>query len=230
MKSNIKEMRFKGIIFDLDGVICFTDQYHYQAWKEIANILEVKFDEEVNHKLRGVSRAESLEIILGNYQGNPLETEQKQTLLDKKNRIYLSLLSAMSSKDLSPHVSQTLIELKAMGFCLAIGSSSKNAEYILKQIGLHDFFDAIVDGNQITQSKPHPEVFTKAAKKLELHSSECLVVEDAEAGIQAAHAANMQVACLGEVSNLGKGDYNLSEFTELIELVKNKGKVRERQE
>ena len=156
-------MAIKAIIFDLDGVICHTDEYHYLAWKSLADQLDIGFDRKINNRLRGVSRMESLAIILEQYNGQPLGVEDKAELAKQKNELYRNSLMNMGPKDLPDDVRETLDTLKRQGIKLAIGSSSKNAPLILEQIGLFNFFDAISDGNNIQRSKPDPEVFLKAA-------------------------------------------------------------------
>lgn len=209
---------FDAVIFDLDGVICYTDEYHYQAWKEMADSIGAVFDREINNRLRGVSRMASLEIILENYRGNLSEAEKKE-LADQKNERYKKLLSNMSPADLSEEVRFTLDELRRRGYLLAIGSSSRNAPFILRQIGLGEYFDAVSDGNNITHSKPDPEVFEKAAKMLWVGPSRCLVVEDAVSGAEAAHAGGMKAACVGDASKAGMGDYNMRSVKELLEIL-----------
>ena len=211
-------MKFEAIIFDLDGVICYTDEYHYLAWKAMADSLGVPFDRTVNNRLRGVSRMESLDIILERYNGT-LSRAEKEALAEQKNELYKQYLSRMSPADLSEEVRSTLNILDEMGLLLAIGSSSKNAPFILQQIGLGGYFDAVSDGNNITRSKPDPEVFLKAAQMLCLEPAQCLVVEDAVSGAQAGHAGGFQVACLGDASADGAGEYNLSTFSELLDVV-----------
>ena len=210
-------MKYKAVIFDLDGVICFTDEYHYLAWKAMADELGVTFDRVINNRLRGVSRMESLDIILERYEGT-LSPEEKQALAEKKNALYREYLKQMSPADLSEEVKTTLDALRGLGLQLAIGSSSKNAPFILGQLGLGDYFDAVSDGNNITRSKPDPEVFVKAAEMLKLPAADCLVVEDAVAGAQAGHSGGFEVACLGDASEAKAGDYNLTAFKELLTL------------
>lgn len=212
-------MNFKAIIFDLDGVICSTDEYHYQAWKKMADSMGIYFDRTINNRLRGVSRMESLEIILERYQGQPLSDAKKEELATMKNNIYRESLHQMSTADLSDEVRDTLNALRAKGLRLAIGSSSKNTPFILKQLGLENFFDAVSDGNNITRSKPDPEVFLKAAQFVDMEPADCLVVEDAVSGAQAGHAGGFQVACVGDASAAGAGDFNLKSFGQLLELV-----------
>ena len=212
-------MRFKAVIFDLDGVICFTDEYHYLAWKQVADELGAYFDRDINNRLRGVSRMDSLDIILENYHGEPLSAERKQDIAERKNGLYREYLKKMSTADLSDEVRDTLIRLRELGLKLAIGSSSKNTKLILERIGLSGFFDAVSDGNNISRSKPDPEVFLKAADMLGEAPADCLVVEDAVSGAQAGHAGGMQVACLGDASEKKAGDYNLSAFSQLLDII-----------
>ena len=207
----------KAIIFDLDGVICHTDEYHYLAWKAMADGLGVHFDREINNRLRGVSRMASLEIVLENYKGQ-LSPAEKEALATQKNELYKESLKNMSPADLSEEVKTTLDTLRSRGYKLAIGSSSKNAPFILQQLGLGSYFDAISDGNNITHSKPDPEVFVKAAQMLCIPCEECLVVEDAVSGAQAGHAGGMQVACVGDAAREKAGDYNLTSFAQLLEV------------
>lgn len=206
--------KYQAVIFDLDGVICFTDKYHYQAWKAVADELGVYFDETINNRLRGVSRMDSLEIILERYDGR-LTDAQKVAIAEKKNALYRELLQNMSPSDLSAEVKSTLDALRADGLKLAIGSSSKNTRFILSQLGLEGFFDAISDGTNITRSKPDPQVFTMAAGFLGLDPSVCLVVEDAQAGIAAARAGGFDSAGLGEAAACGQATYALGCFADL---------------
>ena len=189
-----EEVKIKGLIFDLDGVLVFTDKFHYQAWKTMADELGVYFDETINHRLRGVSRMDSLEIILERYEGPDLSLREKEKLAEKKNEIYRTLLESMTPDDVTKEVRDTLTKLREKGYKLAIGSSSKNAKFILEKVELKDAFDAISDGNNITKSKPDPEVFLKAAEYLGLPPKACMVVEDAEAGIEAAKKGGMYAA------------------------------------
>ena len=211
-------MKYEAVIFDLDGVICHTDKYHFQAWKALADKLGIYFDETINNRLRGVSRMESLEIILERYDGT-LTQEEKVRCAEEKNDLYKELLKQMSPADLSPEVKETLDTLRAKGVKLAIGSSSKNARFILGQIGLGDYFDAISDGNNITNSKPDPEVFVKAAEFLGIPAGKCLVVEDAEAGIQAATAGGMDSAAMGDAVRYHIATYDMDSFADLQNIV-----------
>lgn len=210
-------MKYKAVIFDLDGVICHTDMYHYQAWKQIADELGIYFDEEINNRLRGVSRMESFEIILERYEGT-MSLEDKVVYTTRKNEAYKELLKNMSPADLSPEVKETLDGLRAKGLKLAIGSSSKNAGFILERLGLDGYFDAVSDGNNITRSKPDPEVFVKAAQLVGEASGDCLVVEDAKAGLEAAIVGGMDCAAMGDAVASGLATYDLTEFSDLLKI------------
>ena len=209
----------KAFIFDLDGVIVFTDKFHYQAWKKMADRMGIYFDETINNRLRGVSRAESLEIILEKYEGEPLSAEKKAELMEEKNNTYRELLKTMTAADVTDQVRATLKKLHEAGFKLSIGSSSKNAKFILEKVELKDAFDAISDGNNITKSKPDPEVFLKAAEYLGLPPKACMVVEDAEAGIEAAKKGGMYAAGIGEAAKSINADESLKTFSELVDIV-----------
>jgi len=212
-------MNYKGIIFDLDGVICFTDKYHYQAWKEMADGIGVYFDETINNRLRGVSRMASLDIILER-SDKVYSLEEKEALAAQKNETYKALLNRMTPDDLSEEVKSTMDELKKRGYRLAIGSSSKNAKLILDRLGLPTYFDAVSDGTNITHSKPHPEVFLKAAEFLGFAPADCLVVEDALAGIDAAIAGGFHGAGIGEAAKHEHVTYVLKTFADLLNVAK----------
>lgn len=216
---DITMKKYKGIIFDLDGVICCTDQYHERAWREMAEESGIYFDPAVSNRLRGVSREESLEIIL-EHAGKVFSPEEKKKMAEKKNAIYIKLLDRMSPGDLEEDVRSTLEELRNRGCLLAIGSSSKNTRKILDKIGLGNYFDAVCDGNEITHSKPDPEVFLKAAGKMGLAVSECLVVEDACAGISAASAGGFDSAGLGDAAKDKNVTWALNTFGDLKNIVK----------
>lgn len=181
----------KAVIFDLDGVIVSTDACHYEAWKKMADEEGIYFDKIINNRLRGVSRMESLEIVLEKAEKEYSE-EEKLQLAERKNGYYKEFITKLTPSDILPGAMKTLDELKANGIKVAIGSSSKNTPVILKQIGLSDYFDAVSDGNNITNSKPDPEVFLKAADMLGIPYAECMIVEDADAGIEAGKSAGMK--------------------------------------
>lgn len=208
-------MNIEAVIFDLDGVIVSTDEYHYEAWKYIADELNIKFDREINNKLRGVSRAESLEIILKSGDKTYSE-EEKAILLERKNNRYKELLVNLSPSDILEGVVEVLNYLKENNIKIAIGSSSKNTSLILEKINLTHKFDAIADGTMISKSKPDPEVFLLAANKLNVDASKCLVVEDAVAGVEAALAGNMKVAAVGDAIKCERATYNLNKLSDLI--------------
>ncbi len=211
-------MRYKAVIFDLDGVICHTDKYHYMAWKQVADELGIYFDETINNRLRGVSRMESFEIILERYDG-VMSEEEKIGYTTKKNEIYKELLKNMSPADLTEEVKKTLDRLRERGLKLAIGSSSRNAGFILGQLGLGDYFDAVSDGNNIARSKPNPEVFVKAAEFVGESAGDCLVVEDAKAGLEAAIAGGMECAAVGDAVSCGLATWNLGNFSDLETII-----------
>ena len=211
----------KAIIFDLDGVIVHTDVYHYKAWKKLADRLGLYFDERINNRLRGISRLDSLEIVLENSELSRLPVAEKTALATEKNETYKELLRAMTPADLSPEVRDTLRTLRERGCRMAIGSSSRNARLILDKIGLGNFFDAVSDGNNITNSKPDPEVFLKAAEFLGASPDACVVVEDADAGIEAAHRAGMKAIAMGDAVQHGNGDWNIESFKDILTVMEN---------
>ena len=211
-------MKYKGIIFDLDGVICSTDEYHYLAWKALADKLGIPFDRERNNLLRGVSRMACMDIILEK-SDKTYTDEEKAAFAEEKNTLYRELLGRISTADLTDDVKNTLDTMRKANLKLAIGSSSKNTPYILERIGLGGFFDAVADGNCITHSKPHPEVFLKAAEMLRLAPSDCLVVEDAHAGVEAAVAGGFDCAAMGDAKEDANAAYHLTSFSDLIDIV-----------
>lgn len=205
----------KAVVFDLDGVIVSTDLFHYKSWKSIADREGIPFDHEINNRLRGVSRKESLEIILELATRSYSEAE-KIALMNAKNAVYVQLLDDLSANDVLPGVIILLDWLDRHGIQKAIGSSSKNAKLILSQIGLSDRFPVVVDGHMIKHSKPHPEVFTLAAELLGVKAKETLVVEDAMAGIDAALAAGMTAAAIGDALRHSGAHIRLSRADDLI--------------
>lgn len=216
-------MGYKAVIFDLDGVICTTDEYHYQAWKAMADARKIPFDRRINEQLRGVSRRESLEIILRAVPEREIREEQKCSWMEEKNNLYRELLKQLQKEDLSQEVKQTLDTLRAGGYKLAIGSSSRNAHLILSRLGLEDYFDAVSCGTDIQNTKPDPEVFLQAASRLGMEPGECLVVEDARAGIEAAARGGMDSAAIGDARNNPKHTYKLEHFSDLLRIVSKGG-------
>lgn len=192
-------------IFDLDGVIVDTATYHYEAWKRLANSLGFDFTHEQNEQLKGISRMDSLDLVLGwgNTQKSPVEKIQ---LAQQKNAWYLELVGKMKPDEILPGVRPFIEELKAAGVRIALGSASKNSAEILERTGISDFFDVIVDGNSVSRSKPDPEVFSRGAELLGLAPESCVVIEDAAAGVEAAHKAGMKVIGIGDPQVLKNAD------------------------
>lgn len=191
----------KAFIFDLDGVLVDTATFHYQAWKRLAHSLEIDFTWQQNEKLKGVSRQQSLDYLL--QWGNvTLPSAEKEQLAARKNGWYLELVAGMTHWDVLPGAWHLLKAARAKGIRTALGSASKNAQLVLEQTRLTDCLDAVIDGNSVLLSKPHPEVFLKAADALGIAPSDCLVFEDAQAGIDAAIAAGMQVVGIGSATDL----------------------------
>lgn len=207
----------KAFIFDLDGVLVSTDKYHYQAWKKMADDEGIYFDEKINDRLRGVSRMASLGIVLERARRQYTE-EEKVALANKKNDLYRDLLKNLTPADRLAGVTETLEKLRAEGFLLAVGSSSKNTPTILDKIGYDGYFDAVSDGNNITKSKPDPEVFVKAAEMLKLPEEECFVVEDAKAGIDAAKAGGFVSVGIGDAAHYDKTDYKILTMSDILKL------------
>jgi beta-phosphoglucomutase len=187
-------MLIKACIFDLDGVIVDTAGYHFLAWKRLADQLKIHFTEEDNERLKGVSRMDSLDIILelGNMR---LNDELRKEYASLKNRWYIEYISRMTPSEILPGSLEFIIELKEAGIKVVIGSASKNTPLILQRVGMDNLFDAVADGNRITKAKPDPEVFLTAAKMLGIEPKRCAVFEDAVAGVQAALNAGM--ICIG---------------------------------
>lgn len=188
----------QAIIFDLDGVLLSTDKYHYIAWKALADELGIPFCEKDNEAFRGVSRMDCMEILLSKKKSLVLTEEQKVAYANQKNDSYRKLLETLSPSFIEDEVRATLEALRKKGYRLAVGSSSKNSKYILNRTALTEAFDAIVDGNDISRSKPDPEVFLKAAEQLGADPCCCAVIEDAEAGLAAAVAGGMMPIAIGE--------------------------------
>ena len=215
-------MDIKALIFDLDGVVVDTAKYHYLAWKELAEELGFFFSEKDNERLKGVSRVRSLEILLevGNVE---LDEKTKTELATKKNAEYLEYIMKMTPDEILPGVINILNAARDRGLKIAIGSASKYAITILERLNLLEYFDTIVDGNKVSKAKPDPEVFLNAAKEMGVKPEECIVFEDAEAGIEAAINGGMQVVGIGDEKNLNKArivvpgfkDVKLETFLEL---------------
>ncbi len=201
----------KACIFDLDGVVVDTAKYHYVAWKKLAHELGFEFTIEQNERLKGVSRMRSLDILL-EIGRITLDDARKQELAAKKNEHYVGLIMKMTSEEILPGVAAFFDELKAKGIKIALGSASKNAPLILERINMAHYFDAIIDGNSISRAKPDPEVFLKGAEALNIPSSECVVFEDAQAGVEAAKAGGMYCVGVGDPLILKKADFVIPGF------------------
>lgn len=206
----------KAFIFDLDGVIVDTAKYHFLAWQKLATSLGITFTHEDNENLKGVSRVRSLELILslGNQQASD---EQKECWLQQKNEDYLTYIDAMDESEILPDVVKVLDFLKTKNQFIVLGSASKNAIPILKKVQILDYFDAIVDGNDVSNAKPDPEVFLQGAKKVNVLNQNCIVFEDSVAGIQAANVANMISIGIGNATILNEAKFNFKDFTQIDE-------------
>ncbi|MBZ9786467.1 beta-phosphoglucomutase [Psychroflexus sp. CAK57W] len=206
----------KAFIFDLDGVIVDTAKFHFLAWKNLAEALDISFSEEENEQLKGVSRFNSLQKIL-EWGHKNISKEEFNRLMAKKNEEYLSFVDQMSKDDILPGVLETLNYLKENNYPIALGSASKNARRILNKLGLNSYFDHIVDGNEVSKAKPDPEVFLKGCKLLGVAPQQAIVFEDSQAGIKAANTAHMISVGIGDKSVLGEADFNFEGFSEINE-------------
>lgn len=203
----------KGFIFDLDGVITDTAELHYLAWKKLADEMNWNFDREVNEKLRGVSRMDSINIIK-DHNSAVVAEEKLLELATMKNDIYVDSLDQMTSKDYLPGAQELLNLLRKEGFLVALGSASKNSVKVLKQLGANKYFDIIGDGNSVSKSKPAPDIFLYGAEKLKLKPAECIVYEDAEAGIDAAKAGGFHTVGIGPENRVGHADVRFETIKE----------------
>ena len=208
-------LNYKAIIFDLDGVLVSTDNCHYLAWKQLADEENIYFDRDINERLRGISRMESLEIVLERSERKYSYVE-KQEMAERKNSYYVSLVKKIDSSALLEGALDFVSYVKEHAIKTAIGSSSRNTNLILKQTGIDSLFDIIVDGNHIKNSKPDPEVFLKAAELLGIPSSECLVCEDADAGVEAAINAGMHVLAVGYAKDNKKVTFSALNLKEAL--------------
>ncbi|MNW28476.1 Beta-phosphoglucomutase [compost metagenome] len=204
----------KAVIFDLDGVITDTAEYHYLAWENLANELGLPFDRQFNEKLKGVSRMESLELILS--LGDTVYTdEQKHRLAVKKNEVYKEMIKKITPADLLPGIENLLMELREAGIRTALASASKNAPFILDRLEAAHYLDHVVDVNMIASGKPDPEIFLTGSARLGVEPTQCIGIEDAEAGIQAILAAGMYAVGVGEPAQMQKADLIVSSTAEL---------------
>lgn len=208
----------KGVIFDLDGVLVLTEKYHYNAWKQVLDAENIYIDEVMYDKLRGLSRIDTLNQIL-KIANKEYSEKQKEVLANKKNEIYKEYLKELKPTDIASDLIKTLLILKEKNVKLAIASSSKNATNIAKQTDLLKYFDVIVDGNQINKAKPDPEVFLKAANKLNLLVNECLIVEDAISGIDAGIAGGFKTVGISIAKSYNKTTYKIDNINELLKYI-----------
>jgi beta-phosphoglucomutase len=201
VKNKMKFKNIKAIIFDLDGVLTNTSEYHYKAWKTLADELDIHFDRNINEKLRGIPRKESLEIMLG---GRIYSEQEKQRLMEVKNNYYVEFLTQMTPKDILPGALELLQEIRKAGLKIGIGSSSKNAKMVIDKLKLESFIDTISDGNSVTNHKPAPDLFLHCAANLDTTPKNAIVVEDAESGVEAALNGGFWVIGLGPADRVGK--------------------------
>ena len=192
----------KAVIFDLDGVLTDTIEPHYQSWRILTQEIGVPFNREINERLRGRSRPDSLDIILGDRTGE-FPADRKAELLRRKNELFLDLIASMSAADLYPGVGALLAELQRRDVPLAVASSSRNSAFILERLGIRDRFRTVVDANEVPQSKPHPRVYLLAAERLGVPPERCIAIEDGASGVAAARAAGMTVIGVGPIENVG---------------------------
>jgi beta-phosphoglucomutase len=193
----------RAFTFDLDGVLTDTAEYHYRAWKRLADEEDLPFTREDNEHLRGVSRRDSLMLIL---KGRPYPEDQLQEMMERKNRYYLEFIKEVSPHDLLPGAKELLEELRAAGYMTALGSASKNAGEVLDRLGIRSLLDAVSDGYSVERQKPAPDLFLHAAAQLALRPAECVVVEDAAAGIEAAKAGGFRTVGLGPRERVGDAE------------------------
>ncbi len=218
-------MKIKALLFDLDGVIVDTAKYHYLAWKKLADELGFFFSEDDNEQLKGVSRMRSLDILLeiGEIE---LDDDVKIQLATQKNERYVGMIKKMPADEILPGALSLLKSAKEKGYKIALGSASKNAMIILNQLNISDLFDVIIDGNKVSKAKPNPEVFLMGANKLGVKPENCVVFEDAAAGVEAAHNGNMFCIGIGSEENLAKADilipgfehFTINDFEKIVQI------------
>lgn len=207
----MEKNKLKAVIFDLDGVITDSARYHYLAWKELADELGIPFDEAYNEKLKGVSRMESLELILKN--GNACERytdEEKEAMAEKKNDNYKELIKQITPNDILPGIMEFLTELKENGIRIALASVSKNAPFIIGQLELETYFDYIADAAAVPNAKPFPDIFLAGMNEFGLSPKECIGVEDARTGIEAIHRAGMKAVGVGTPEEMEEADLKIT--------------------
>ncbi len=194
-------MKLQAVIFDMDGVLTNTVEYHYRSWKEILDSYDIPFNRQDNEKLLGLTRRRSLEVVLG---GRQMEEEQIQEILKLKNEAFQQSLGQMGPEDLLPGVVSLMKEIRASDLLLGVASASQNAPFVLQKLGIARYFDTIIDGSKVQRSKPAPDIYLRAAKTLRVSPGECLVIEDSEAGVRAALGAGMCVIGVGSEKLVGR--------------------------
>lgn len=213
----MENKKYSCAIFDLDGVLVDTAKYHYLAWKSLADELGFDFTIEQNEALKGVSRMKSLDLLLG-FGGlsDRFSQEEKEKMADKKNRIYVEMIKRLKKEELFGGVTDLFVKLKEKNMKTALGSASKNAPLILERLDIAKYFDAVVDGTQVSKAKPDPEVFVRAAEILHIPCKECIVFEDSAAGLQAAKTAGMKAVGIGKKENLPMADLVIGSVDQYI--------------
>jgi len=204
--------KIKAFILDLDGVITDTAEFHFKAWKKMADEEGIPFEREDNEKLRGVSRRKSMELIL---DGREMAEDKIQKLMDRKNRYYNDFLENLTEDDLLPGARDLIDEIIRRGYKIAVASSSRNAKTVIKNLGIMDIFDTISDGHSVENSKPAPDLFLHAAENLSLAPENCVVIEDAESGVEGALAAGMVAVGVGPEERVGKADYRYDQVKDI---------------
>jgi len=204
--------KIKAFILDLDGVITDTAEFHFKAWKKMADEEGIPFEREDNEKLRGVSRRKSMELIL---DGREMAEDKIQKLMDRKNRYYNDFLENLTEDDLLPGARNLIDEIIRRGYKIAVASSSRNAKTVIKNLGIMDIFDTISDGHSVENSKPAPDLFLHTAENLSLAPENCVVIEDAESGVEGALAAGMVAVGVGPEERVGKADYRYDQVKDI---------------
>jgi len=204
--------KIKAFILDLDGVITDTAEFHFKAWKKMADEEGIPFEREDNEKLRGVSRRKSMELIL---DGREMAEDKIQKLMDRKNRYYNDFLENLTEDDLLPGARDLIDEIIRRGYKIAVASSSRNAKTVIKNLGIMDIFDTISDGHSVENSKPAPDLFLHTAENLNLAPENCVVIEDAESGVEGALAAGMVAVGVGPEERVGKADYRYDQVKDI---------------
>ncbi len=216
-------IKIKAVIFDLDGVITDTSEYHYLAWKKLADKLSISFDREKNEQFRGVSRQDCLKMLL---VGKNYSRSEKKELAREKNNYYREYIEGLSKDNILPGALDLINKVKEMGYKVAVASSSKNTGTVINNLGIKDKFDVIADGYSVKETKPEPDIFIYTAKKLDVPPEKCIVIEDAESGIEAALTAGMITVGVGPKERVGKAHFRFEKVKDIdiqkvLDLIKN---------